>query len=864
MVIYPSRTTWTTGLLAAVVSWLNIAMACAAETNGAPLLTSAQMKQGYVAFQHHTLHLLESSDVPVSEDISEIAERKKITCTLARGEYEAVQIGVHAVAPDIKQVRLTVESDLEVRVFRRIDEKVHSLLDTYVNPIPPDIRPALLDESDEIASVKQATTEPFWLTFHAPPEASPGLHRGKIRIVADRGEGKSAIELDLEVTVYPFVLERARIAYWPFFYFKFADNMGLPEWVIEDKRWIESIYRDMAEHSHTSVSFFGYPGPGIDLTGELPPPENPYTSFLLPLAKKTGLISPDVPVIFFVANTGPPPSRGGPSIEQQNLAMNWMHDECRRQGWPELVGYGQDEPGYPSHHSPSLEEENGALRQISKRLATAMCARAAYGLGDFFDIWVMESGSITPELAAEAERLGAQIWTYSGGGTATQPLRSRYFAGLFVWAKKARGHTTWHHYAQTGYKMIWMRKGDESPMPSVGWETRRDGIDDYRYFQMLEDRIAANRDSLVAAAAGGWLEGLRTRITTEPNKVDLGNPLTAEEYQWIRAKAADYIQQLPSPPPGSRKPVQVTHLKDEARLFRGRSVQDCIRALQGDDLATRRAAALALMERGAEAAPAAAALVEQLSIAEVRIPALRALEKIGTPAAWAVPKIAALSSHPDAFVRLGATFALREMGPAATEALQAAVLDEFPHLAEAAGQGLSQLGGQAFSVPLVIKLLDMSAVQQLVALRAITQLGPDASAAVPKLLEQWPDKKLWHRDMEWLDAFGAIGPPYASDAVPIIDQRMPQFDPVTKAKAYYALCRLRGIPQDFDGLVKLLDSPETGSKSQQGKLSSAYYLFLLGPVARNAVRDVERMLQEGKHEQGVIDLLRGFVKKAGE
>ena len=87
-------------------------------------------------------------------------------------------------------------------------------------------------------------------------------------------------------------------------------------------------------------------------------------------------------MICFVANTGPPPSRGGPSIEQQNRAMEWMHAECYRQGWPELIGYGQDEPGYPSPHSPSLEEENGALRQISKRLATAMCARAAYGLGD--------------------------------------------------------------------------------------------------------------------------------------------------------------------------------------------------------------------------------------------------------------------------------------------------------------------------------------------------------------------------------------------------------------------------------------------------------------------------------------------------
>jgi len=226
-------------------------------------------------------------------------------------------------------------------------------------------------------------------------------------------------------------------------------------------------------------------------------------------------------VICFVANTGPPPSRGGPSIEQQNRAMEWMHAECHRRGWPELIGYGQDERGYPSHHSPSLEEENGPLRQISKRLATAMCARAAYGLGDYFDIWIMESGSITPQLTAEPERLGAQIWTYSGGSTATQPLRSRYFAGLFVWAKKARGHTTWHHYAQTVYKMVWMREGDEGPMPTVGWETRRDGIDDYRYLQMLEDRISANPESLVAAAAGGWRDcgpaspPYRTRLSLE-------------------------------------------------------------------------------------------------------------------------------------------------------------------------------------------------------------------------------------------------------------------------------------------------------------------------------------------------------------
>jgi len=307
--------------------------------------------------------------------------------------------------------------------------------------------------------------------------------------------------------------------------------------------------------------------------------------------------------------------------------------------------------------------------------------------------------------------------------------------------------------------------------------------------------------------------------------------------------------------------LPVTRLKDEGGLFRSRSLQDCINALEGNDLAGRRAAALALMERGAKAAPAAAALVQQLPIPEVRIPALRALERIGPPAAFAVPKIAALSSHPDAFVRLAATFSLRGMGPAAAEVLQAAVLDEFPHLAEAAGQGLSQLGGQAVPVPLVIKLLDMSAVQQLVALRAITALGPNASAAVPKLLQRWPTKMLWKRDTEWLDAFAAIGPPNANGAIPIIDQRMPEFDTATQAKAYYALCRLRGTPKDVDGLVKLLESPDTDSVSQR---AAAYYLLLLGPAAKEAVPKVQRILQEGKHEQRVTDLLHGFIRKAAK
>lgn len=69
---------------------------------------------------------------------------------------------------------------------------------------------------------------------------------------------------------------------------------------------------------------------------------------------------------------------------------------------------------------------------------------------------------------------------------------------------------------------------------------------------------------------------------------------------------------------------------------------------------------------------------------------------------------------------------------------------------------------------------------------------------------------------------------------------------------------------DVDGLVKLLASPDTDPVSRRAKRAAAYYLLLLGPAAKEAVPKVQRMLQEGLHEQRVTDLLHGFIRKAGK
>ena len=70
---------------------------------------------------------------------------------------------------------------------------------------------------------------------------------------------------------------------------------------------------------------------------------------------------------------------------------------------------------------------------------------------------------------------------------------------------------------------------------------RRDGIDDLRYLQMLEDRVAASPDSPVAALAGGWLEGLRSRINfaPEPQKTRPGVPLDWRGHTGTAAMRSD-------------------------------------------------------------------------------------------------------------------------------------------------------------------------------------------------------------------------------------------------------------------------------------------------------------------------------------
>ena len=83
----------------------------------------AEHEIGYVVFEHTTLEPIPSTQIPKPDAIVDT-----VSCALARGEYEPIQIGVHALADGLTNIRVTVESDLKVTVYHHINPGIKQQL----------------------------------------------------------------------------------------------------------------------------------------------------------------------------------------------------------------------------------------------------------------------------------------------------------------------------------------------------------------------------------------------------------------------------------------------------------------------------------------------------------------------------------------------------------------------------------------------------------------------------------------------------------------------------------------------------------------------------------------------------------------
>ena len=834
---------------ATTILWVAVSReVCGQDSEGGkPKWTQAEQNRGYVVFEYSTMSNLAPDHVPARDSIVTM-----LSCELARDEYESIQFGVHAL-DDIEVLEVNVESDLNVTVYHRINPSIKRQLASEPSEmgevsgwIPSEVH---LQRGNEFEVLDTGQSVNFWLTFHADTKTKAGLYQGKVRI---KPAGKAQMVLDLVVSVRSLKLARPRIAF------------GM--WLREDmlpkrfgglstpKESVLAIYRDIAAHGHNSAVY--YPGGSFV---ELPPRNNYVLDKLVPLAHQAGLLDPNIPCLLLGGIPG--------DLEGDDLikAVRWLQDECRKQGWPEMIVFGWDEPPFPSR-SDEVRRSLAPMRGIPMRVNIDMSGSPAvygYSTPGLCDVLtVMGEGVLSPEMRAEAERMGAALWTYSYATwrEGFDPLRQRYFAGLFTWAHELGGNWIWaYHHGH--HRHAWFPPESHEPMPVTGWEARREGIDDYRYLQMVEDCVAANPKKSMAREAAKWLESLRAQVSAiEPQDVKAGKPLALDEYVEFRDKATGYIQNLGPVPNEVAKRAPITQVKDEAIAYRGRSLEECIAGLSSTDVSERRAAAWALFEMGPKAAPATESLASALDDPDVRMPALHALEDIGPEAYLAVPKLAALLDHPDFYVRLGATFALAEIGcpfdkrvlggrrapsrwaSIIVEPLAVAFQDDYARLSSEAAEILAVMGPLAKPVVShAIRMLDdPSSTRRGSALVLISGLGPAAAQAVPKLTEL---NKNTPGDERFIYALAAIGPA-AAPAVPALEAYAAKSNPgVRLVDTYYALVCIRGDVSDLRKMIDLLKNPQVNAATKNRVVK---LLDQLGTKAEPLADEISRIVKSDK------------------
>ncbi len=394
----------------------------------------------YVVFDHNTLKPMPSDYVP-----KRTTSIDTLTCALARGEYNAVQFGVHAVGGDLANVRISVTGDLGVTTYHR---RTKFIAQAVPEPTAADLDKTVahpsdamyLQRGDTVSRIARGVSVNFWLTIHAPPGADvrPGEHRGKVRIDVD---GQPATELELVVDVRPFELAPARIPFGMYYargqYTKGHDASH--EW----------IYRDMAEHSQNSVTFSVARNFGSADFKQVPFKDDHPMVKIINTARDVGLVSAHHACFlvssFLYNETREKHAKLRLNESQMKAAIAWLTQQRAEQNWPEIMQYTWDEPPVPA---PGMREWNAPMRKLPFRSGTAMSAKAAYAHGDFLDVWVVHDGHITPELQAEAKRRGAEVWTYTYRlwRQSYEPLIQRHYAGLYTWALKLKGNLVWEYY----------------------------------------------------------------------------------------------------------------------------------------------------------------------------------------------------------------------------------------------------------------------------------------------------------------------------------------------------------------------------------------------------------------------------------
>jgi len=493
--------------------------------NPVPRPSAADRARGFIPFVRHT-----EKDLTVRARPDAAERTEPLAMAAAAGEREHLQIGLYPLA-ETKNVAVTVSNLTHpngavipasaVRV-----RKVRNFLKHMGRARAGTILPYILLDFDRL-DLTPGVTRGVWLTVKVPPAAAAGAYSGSVTVA---GGGKSA-SLPMTVTVYPFELAKARsitLSVTGFTAGHWKDWHG----DLSERWWktAEAAFADLADHGMNAVTG----GPGAVLTGVKDGKaviDYADMDRWMALAVKHGLTHPGDSYQGLTVRGIPRDSRdlkANQRIAQSKYGVSYpeliriafadLQAHAKRNHWPPRVHYLLDEP------RPEWGNVESALEmtKIWLKAAPGVMFSGYYSLGQgrdpYFQVMPVSISHFKTQALELTKQAGKQLWDYDGN-------RARHNIGRWAFAASRAGLAG---YLRNGYMYVnsdpyFDFSDDEASWcvvyPSrrdtvnatVGWERTGEGVDDFRYLEMLDRLVKQARRAGKAGAAADAAEAYLTR-----------------------------------------------------------------------------------------------------------------------------------------------------------------------------------------------------------------------------------------------------------------------------------------------------------------------------------------------------------------
>lgn len=475
------------------------------------------MKQDILVFKKSITDTIVPTYRPDEKEII-----KKIEMTAAGDEYESYQFGILSKKP-VAQLKFAI-SDLKGKTI--IPSQNLTLRTQYYFTYKTHLSPKTLDLREEIELIP-SYTQGFWLTAYIPPNTPEGVYKGSITLY---GTDMKEIKIPLEITVLPFNLPQLKYHFYNIMWLGTYDtNPDSPAQEI-----CKMAILDQKAHG---INAFGcelrFPAcniykEGNEIKFDLKPLEyriNFYKSLGINLDKNGKFIwrIGIHPEKILAEVTGSdtrlldkyivePLSFTDKFLDVYVQIVKAVEEYAKKNNLPEMYLFNIDEPYGIYKNKVALQ-----LLQATKKGGGHpwVTVNDTYyePLKEYLDVPVFANGYASYKTYEEYRKAGKKFWFYSAAPRSLRPAYARYETGIYLYKIGFEG-ATWFVYtwslgnAYNGLVSMWnaTHPGFWEFVPTISWECTREGIDDVRYMEFLENLLKENPDEKISSAFKGLLD----------------------------------------------------------------------------------------------------------------------------------------------------------------------------------------------------------------------------------------------------------------------------------------------------------------------------------------------------------------------